>query len=63
MDFPKVFEGCLSVQKYSDDIVWRMAILEFICGGMFRDVNPGLRGIAEKCGIEYGLEVGRGRGC
>jgi len=61
--FPIVFERRLSFQKYSDDIFWRMTMLEFICGGMFRDVYSGLRGIAEKCGIEDGLKVGRGRGC
>jgi len=62
MDFTIVFERGLSFQKYSNDIFWRMAMLEFICGGMFGDVYPGLGGIAEKCGIENGLKVGRGRG-
>ena len=62
MDFPIVFERGLSFQKYSNDIFWRMAMLEFICGGMFGDVYPGLGGIVEKCGIENGLKVGRGRG-
>src|SRR5712671_747411 len=33
-----------------------MAVLEFICGGMFDKVYSGLVGIAVECGIENGLK-------
>jgi hypothetical protein len=60
---PKVFERRLPFQKYSDDVLWRLAVLELICGGMFCNINSGLVGIAvERC-IEDGLKVGGGCGC
>jgi hypothetical protein len=34
-----------------------MAVLEFVCGGMFGQVYSGLSGIAVQCGIEDGLKV------
>jgi len=63
--FPVVFEGPLSFQQELEDVLERMAVLEFICGGMFDKVYSGLVGIAVECGIEDGLKscgCGR-RGC
>jgi hypothetical protein len=63
MFVPIVFERFFSISKQLEDIIRRRANLEFVAGGMFGEVYPGLFGIAVQCGIEDGLEVSRGNSC